>query len=138
MAIDLSKLTVFFENPFWVGAVERIEDGKLSVSKITFGAEPKAYEVYAFLLRNYYDLRFSPAVAAAGKEAKKNPKRVQREVRKQLAETGISTRSQQALQLRREETKLQHRQISKAEKEAEKQRRFDLKQEKRKEKHRGR
>lgn len=83
----------------------------MSVSKITFGAEPKDYEVYAFLLRHYYDLKFSPAVAAVEKEAKKNPKRVQREVRKQLAETGISTRSQQALQLQREETKLQHRQI---------------------------
>ncbi len=67
MDIDHSKLTVFFEKPFWVGAVERIEDGKLSVSKITFGAEPKDYEVYAFLLRHYYDLKFSPAVAAVEK-----------------------------------------------------------------------
>ena len=35
------KLTVFFEEPFWVGIFERIEDGKLSVAKVTFGAEPK-------------------------------------------------------------------------------------------------
>ena len=28
------KLTVFFEEPFWVGIFERIEDGKLSVAKI--------------------------------------------------------------------------------------------------------
>ena len=39
------KLTVFFEEPFWVGIFERIEDGKLSVAKVTFGAEPKDYEV---------------------------------------------------------------------------------------------
>ena len=26
------KLTVYFEEPFWVGVFERIEDGKLSVS----------------------------------------------------------------------------------------------------------
>ena len=32
------KLTVFFEEPFWVGIFERIEDGKLSVAKVTFGA----------------------------------------------------------------------------------------------------
>ena len=25
------KLTVYFEDPFWVGVFERIEDGKLSV-----------------------------------------------------------------------------------------------------------
>ncbi len=39
------KLTVFFEEPFWVGVFERVVDGKLSVCKITFGAEPKDYEV---------------------------------------------------------------------------------------------
>ena len=29
------KLTVYFEEPFWVGVFERIEDGKLSVAKVT-------------------------------------------------------------------------------------------------------
>ena len=33
------KLTVFFEEPFWVGIFERIEDGKLSAAKVTFGAD---------------------------------------------------------------------------------------------------
>ena len=97
MDAEICKLTVLFEKPFWVGVFERVEEGKLSVSKVTFGAEPKDYEIYEFILRHYYDLNFSPAVAAVEKEAKKNPKRVQREVRKQLAETGISTKSQQAL-----------------------------------------
>lgn len=76
--------------------------------------------------------------ASVEKEAKKNPKRVQREVRKRLAETGVSTKAQQALQLQREEAKLGRRQISKAQKEVEKQRQFALKQQKRKEKHKGR
>lgn len=138
METEIGKLTVFFEKAFWIGVFERIEDGKLSVSKVTFGAEPKDYEVYEFLLRHYYDLKFSPTVTAVEKEVKKNPKRIQREVKKQLAETGISTKSQQALQLQREETKLERRQISKTQKKAEKQRQFDLKQQKRKEKHRGR
>ena len=40
------ELTVFFEEPFWVGVFERIEDGKLSVCKVTFGAEPKDYDVW--------------------------------------------------------------------------------------------
>ena len=39
------KLTVYFEEPFWVGVFERIEDDKLSVTKVTFGVEPKDYEV---------------------------------------------------------------------------------------------
>ena len=39
------KLTVFFEEPFWVGIFEHIENGKLSVAKVTFGAEPKYSKV---------------------------------------------------------------------------------------------
>ena len=76
------KLTVFFEEPFWVGVFERVSDGRLSVCKVTFGAEPKDYEVYDFVLKNYYWLRFSPAVASDVKETGRNPKRVQREGRK--------------------------------------------------------
>ena len=32
--------------------------------KITFGAEPKDYEVYDFVLKNYYRLRVSVQTAA--------------------------------------------------------------------------
>ena len=45
------KLTVFFEEPFWVGIFERIEKGNLSVAKGTLGSEPKDYEVYKFILK---------------------------------------------------------------------------------------
>ena len=51
-----ASLTVFFEDPFWVGVFERIEDGKLSVCKVTFGAEPKDYEVWDYVLHHYYEL----------------------------------------------------------------------------------
>ena len=44
------KLTVFFEEPFWVGVFERYEDGKLSVAKVTFGSEPKDYDINKFIL----------------------------------------------------------------------------------------
>ena len=63
------KLTVFFEEPFWVGVFERVSEGNLSVCKVMFGAEPKDYEVYEFVLKNYYQLQFSPAVATDVKEA---------------------------------------------------------------------
>ena len=39
------RLTVYFEDPFWVGVFEKIDNGKLSAAKVTFGAEPKDYEV---------------------------------------------------------------------------------------------
>ena len=47
------KLTVYFEEPFWVGVFERIEDGKLFVAKVTFGAEPKDYEVHEYIPKYY-------------------------------------------------------------------------------------
>lgn len=132
------KLTVFFEEPFWVGVFECVSDRKLSVCKITFGAEPKDYEIYDFVLKNYYQLRFSPAVVTDVKEAGRNPKRVQREVRKQIQNTGIGTKSQQALKLQQEQLKIERKTVSREQQEAEKQRRFELKQQKKKEKHRGR
>ena len=132
------KLTVFFEEPFWVGVFERVSNGKLFVCKVTFGAEPKDYEIYYFILKNYYRLRFSPAVAINVKEAGRNPKRVQREVRKQVQNTGIGTKSQQALKLQREQLKTERKAVNREQREAEKQRQFELKQQKRKEKHRGR
>ena len=42
------RLTVYFEDPFWVGVFEKVENGKLSAAKVTFGAEPKDYEVQEF------------------------------------------------------------------------------------------
>ena len=132
------KLTVFFEEPFWVGVFDRVSDGKLSVCKVTFGAEPKDYEVYDFVLKNYYRLRFSPAVAIDVKEVGRNPKRVQREVQKQVQNTGIGTKSQQALKLQQEQLKIERKTVSRKQREAEKQRQFELKQQKRKKKHRGR
>ena len=132
------KLTVFFEEPFWMGVFERVADGKLSVCKVTFGVEPKDYEVYEFVLNNYYRLRFSLAVATDIKEAGRNPKRVQREVRKQVQNSGIGTKSQQALKLQQEQLKIERKVVSREQREAEKQRRFELKQQKRKEKHKGR
>ena len=71
------------------------------------------------------------------KQIADNPKRKLRNAKKQLQNTGIGTKSQQALQAQREEFKTERRQNSKEQKEAEEQRRFDLKQQKRKEKHRG-
>ncbi len=132
------KLTVFFEDPFWVGVFERVSNGRLSACKVTFGAEPKDYQIYEFLLKDYDQLRFSPAVATDVKAAGCNPKRVQREVRKQVQNTGIGTKSQQALKLQQEQLKTERQAKGKEQREAEKQRQFELKQQKRKEKHKGR
>jgi len=137
MGKDCCKLTVYFEEPFWVGIFEKIEGDKLSVAKVTFGAVPRDYEVQEWLLCYYYRLQFSPAVETVVKEQKMNPKRMQRDAKKQMQETGICTKAQQALKMQQEEGKLERRKKSRAIKEAEDRRLFELKQQKKKEKHKG-
>lgn len=137
MRKTVCRLSVFFEEPFWVGVFEIIENGKLSVAKVTFGAEPKDFEVHEFIQKNYYSLQFSPAVETVVKENKINPKRAQRNARKLMQENGIGTKSQQALKLQQEQNKQERKIISREQKEAEQKRLFELKQLKKKEKHKG-
>ena len=77
-------------------------------------------------------------MAAGVKESGRNPKRVQREVRKQVQNARIGTRSQQALKLQQGQLKTERKVVSREQREAEKQWQFELKQQKKKEKHRGR
>lgn len=130
-------LTVFFEEPFWVGVFELTENGMLSAAKVTFGAEPKDGEVFEYILKHYYELKFSPAVETKTKRTTDNPKRRQRQAHKQLAVRGTGTKSQQALKLKQEAMKTERRQITKEQREAEKQRQFEFRQQKRREKHKG-
>lgn len=139
MQENKSRLTVFYDGTFWIGIYERITEDKLEACKITFGAEPRDYEVYEFLLENWAGLRFSPPVNAGEKQEKRlSPKRMRRLVKKELEAHGTGTKSQQALQLQREENKMVRSRKSRAQKEEEKERHFELKQQKKKEKHRGR
>ena len=130
-------LTVFFEEPFWVGVFERMEEGTLSVCKVTFGTEPKDHAVWEFVLCHYRDLKFSPAIRAELKPSADNPKRRQRGIKKQLQNAGVGTKSQQALAAQREERKTERKKVSNEQHEAEKQRKFARKQQKRKARHKG-
>lgn len=90
-----------------------------------------------YILKNYYRLQFSPAVETVVKEFKRNPKRMQRDVKKQMQEVGIGTKSQQALKLQQEKNKQERKVKSRKQKEADAQRMFELKQQKKREKHKG-
>lgn len=134
-----ARLTVLFEPPFWVGLFERESGGRYEVCKHTFGAEPRDVEVYALVLDEYRHLVFSPALETAIEPGRSiNPKWAQRLARRQTQPTGIGTKAQQALQLQREQSKAERRILSKERREAEEERRYKLRQEKRKEKHKGR
>lgn len=131
-------LKVFFEGSFWIGLVERIEDNRLSVSKIIFGNEPKDYEIYDFILKKYRQLQFSPSVQTNMKKVHVNPKKQAREVKKEMQNIGLGTKSQQALKLQHEQRKALSKQTMKKQKQLNKQQQFELKQQKKKQKHRGR
>lgn len=136
-----SKLTVYFDGSFWVGVYERRYGGKLEAAKIVFGAEPKDYEVYDLILHQFHRLRFSPQVKEELSLIPKksmNPKRLHRSVEKSLRERGVGTKAQQALALQREVKKETTETIRKGKKAERAERQFMLKQEKKKEKRRGR
>ena len=131
------KLTVFFENPFWIGIFENFENDNLSVCKVTFGSEPKEYEIYDFILKKFYNLRFSNEMKSNFREKAKNPKRRQREIKKELQSKKFLKKSEEILKLQYEEKKKERKVKTKQEKELEKQKKFLLKQEKKKQKHKG-
>lgn len=133
------KLNVLFENPFWIGVFECEEDGEYKVSKITFGPEPKDYDVYEIVLKRFYSLKFSQNIKLDEKTTEKriNPKRMIREIRKETAEKGIGTKAQIAIKKQHEEFKEEHKKNRKERKELEKLRKFELKQMKKREKHKG-
>lgn len=134
----VSYFTVFFEGPFWVGVFEREYCGKYEACKITFGSEPKDYEIFEFLLKNYCNLRFSPSVETEiSRSITVNPKRIQREISRQMQKISVGTKAQQVLKLQHEQSKLERKKHFKKKLIEEKERQFALKQEKRKRKHRG-
>lgn len=132
------ELSVYFDGQFWVGVFERCQNGTLSAAKVTFGAEPRNFEVLKFVCENYFKLKFSPAVEGIPKAEHKNPKRVRREIQRELQNVPRCTKSQAAMKLQQEQAKTERRQVTREEREAEKQRIRELKRQKKIEKHRGR
>ena len=104
---------------------------------MTFGAEPKDYEIQEYIQKYYFSLKISPAVDTVVKETKRNPKRIQREAKKQMQETGIGIKSQQALKLQQEQNKQERKVRSREKREEDQLRMFELKQQKKREKHKG-
>ena len=101
------KLTVYFEDPFWVGIFEKTENNLLSVSRIVFGSEPKDSEIYQFILSDFQNLVFGKEISLDKntKPRKTNPKRIHRKIRAELKKKNISTKAQMAVALDREARK---------------------------------
>jgi hypothetical protein len=131
------KLTVLFEFPFWIGIFEKEQDGHYSVARTVFGSEPRDFEVFEFIIKKMDQLKFSNPQEDEIVTRKVNPKRIQREVKQELSKKNIVSKAQDALRLEIEKNKKERRSFKTKLKEAIKQERFELKQQKKKEKKRG-
>lgn len=132
------KLTVLFAEPFWIGLYEQECGGRYEAAKVVFGAEPRDAEVQAWLLQDAYKLRFSPSLETEVQETRRiNPKRMKRAAERQTEARGLGAKAQQALKLQQEQGKVERKIRNREEREQEQERLFLLRQQKRKEKHRG-
>ncbi|MBE6056357.1 YjdF family protein [Clostridium sp.] len=132
------KLTVLFDEPFWIGIFEKQAQHKIQICRVVFGQEPKDYEVYDFILKNYYNLKFSDPISIDKKHKTKiNPKRMQRKIKKTVQKKGIGTKAQQALKLDHENKKTERKIKLKENRENKKELKFQKRQEKKSQKKKG-
>ena len=135
------QFTVYFESPFWIGVLEEEHEGVLYAARHVFGPEPSNETVYQFILHNLNDLRAcmtSGVPVDESRRRRKNPKRMQREIRREMERVGTSTKAHEAMRQQIEHNKRASRTQSKTEHEAERKRKHEIKAQKARKKHRGR
>ena len=109
------RFTVLFQPPFWVGIGERWTEEGYQAARVVFGAEPSDAQVYQWVLTSWHRLPFTAAEAGERPRAvPANPKRLQREA------DGLERRDRRSAQRR-----------------AEQEEQFRLRQQKKREKRRG-
>ena len=102
-----------------------------AVARKVFGTEPTDPELYEFVLTHYHKLKFTQPHEFKREIKRMNPKRMQREVRKEMQKAKTAkvteTYAQEVLKLELEKNKKIRKTISSAEKEAKAQDKFLLK-----------
>ncbi len=132
------KLTIYFDDPFWVAVLEREDESGYQVARVVLGGEPSEAEAYQFFLKNYGAFQFNVVHEPVRlPKARVNFKRAQRQARKSMQLQGVGTRAQEAMKAEMAQHKQERRMVRKEEREQEERERFLLRQERKKEKHRG-
>lgn len=114
----MTTLTVFFDNPWWVGVAETNDADGLRVFRYVFGSEPGTGEIYEFVLHDLNNLWQQPLITrpelAEDKSTapKINPKRANREAGRKTKESGISSKAQEAMRLQIEQNKQERKEVS--------------------------
>ncbi|MDI9370533.1 MAG: YjdF family protein [Synergistaceae bacterium] len=135
-------VTVYHDGQFWAGVAERNDDGVLKAVRTVFGCEPTEQDVIAFAhlaICETLDAAKESVEAPKLPVSSMNPKRRQREIRREIASAqGASTKAQAALQREREARGVERKKTAKLRREETKERKRLQKQAKKKKKHRGR
>ena len=132
-----STLTVYHDGQFWVGLAEHVEGGRYGAARIVFGAEPSNEEILRFVVNKWAKLAFFGDEATETSKPAKNPKRRAREAAKALKRPAMSTKAQQALSAQREAMKRESAHARSRRRAEEEKARFEQRELKRKQKHRG-
>lgn len=132
-----------FEAPYYVGIVEIRHDGRLYAARHVFDAEPSNPEVYSFVLHGLDEVCRSMTVgvredAANPNRRRRNPKRVQRDIRREMARAGSTSKAHDAMRQQIEGDKRRRRQRRRVDRQAERDRQWQIKREKARRKRKGR
>ncbi len=133
------SLTVYYEDPFWVGLFEETDDDALyKCCRVVFGEEPTGPELFDFIRKRYSQLSFTSVPLEEAEERKKtNPKRLAREINRQMNEFPRLNKAYEVIRLGYEQKKDLLRKADRERREIEEEKDFRLRCEKRKKKHRG-
>ncbi|WP_409975421.1 YjdF family protein [Bacillus sp. Bva_UNVM-123] len=132
---------MYYDGQFWIGIIEVEQDGKLKAFRYVFGAEPKDIEILNFIhnkLLKIINNAHQAGVASKEQPIKRiNPKRLQRQVAKEMKKVGISTKAQEALKQEYEERKEEKKKFNKQYYDEMKEKKYLIKKQKAKAKHKG-
>ncbi|WP_336781631.1 YjdF family protein [Paenibacillus illinoisensis] len=136
------KLTVLFDESckYWIGVIEQEEQGRLRACRYIFGNEPKDSEVLEFVSEKMMKLMSLITVetnANRSKSTRVNPKRLARQASKEIAQRGLTSHAQEAIKLDLESRKLQRKVHNRQQLLEENERKYQLRVQKAKKKHRG-
>lgn len=133
------KLTIYFDGSFWCGLIEDASDNHYQAIRYVFGPEPKDADVLDFIAKRLPGLlEQSGSITSKQKTEKKiNPKRMQRLINREKRRPVVSTKAQMAMSELRNQAKVERKAQSRRKKVELTETRFQQKQLKKREKHRG-
>ncbi|MCI1986083.1 MAG: YjdF family protein [Lactobacillus sp.] len=132
-------LTIVYEPPFYKAIFERRFDSTYEVAQINLGpSEPKLTLIADLVIHHWDKITFfqQTICESSVSELKINPKRLQRLAKKSV-QSGVGTKAQKALQKQLECQKVNRQHQRRARKILDQEKKYRLRQTKKKQKHKG-